>query len=71
MTSCKQSTNHLQLQIVRGSYAPPSPSFTKGLRDVLDKMLQVDPRRRPSVNDLLKTPVIKERIEKFLSATVR
>ncbi len=56
---------------MRGSYAPPSPSFTKGLRDLLDKMLQVDPRRRPSVNDLLKTPVIKERIEKFLSATVR
>eukprot|EP00891_Asterochloris_glomerata_P000338 jgi/Astpho2/338/e_gw1.00010.181.1_t len=65
------SMRQLITKIVRGSYAPPSPSFTKGLRDLLDKMLQVDPRRRPSVNDLLKTPVIKERIEKFLSATVR
>lgn len=59
------------LQIVRGSFPPPPATFSKGLRDLVEIMLRVDVKRRPTVNDVLKTSIMKERIEKFLTATVR
>ena len=33
-------------------------------------MLTLDWNKRPSVNDLLRTPIVKARIQKFLSATL-
>ena len=34
-------------------------------------MLMVTAARRPNINDILRTPIMKSRIEKFLSNTVR
>ncbi len=59
------------MQIVRGSYLPIASSYSKGLKDLVDMTLRTDPKRRPTVNEVLKTPVMQERIAKFLSATVR
>lgn len=59
------------MQIVRGSYLPIASSYSKGLKDLVDMTLRTDPKRRPTVNEVLKTPVLQERIAKFLSATVR
>ncbi len=61
----------LTMQIVRGSYLPIASSYSKGLKDLVDMTLRTDPKRRPTVNEVLKTPVLQERIAKFLSATVR
>lgn len=59
------------VQIVRGSYLPIASTYSKGLKDLVDMTLRTDPKRRPTVNEVLKTPVLQERIAKFLSATVR
>ena len=59
------------MQIVRGSYLPIASTYSKGLKDLVDMTLRTDPKRRPTVNEVLKTPVLQERIAKFLSATVR
>lgn len=59
------------MQIVRGSYLPIASSYSKGLKELVDMTLRTDPKRRPTVNEVLKTPVLQERIAKFLSATVR
>lgn len=59
------------MQIVRGSYLPIASTYSKGLKDLVDMTLRVDPKRRPTVNEVLKMPVLQERIAKFLSATVR
>ncbi|DBB05985.1 TPA: hypothetical protein ACH3X3_009975 [Trebouxia sp. C0006] len=61
----------LATKIVRGSYLPIASSYSKGLKDLVDMTLRTDPKRRPTVNEVLKTPVLQERIAKFLSATVR
>lgn len=59
------------VQIVRGNYLPIASTYSKGLKDLVDMTLRVDPKRRPTVNEVLKMPVLQERIAKFLSATVR
>lgn len=59
------------MQIVRGNYLPIASTYSKGLKDLVDMTLRVDPKRRPTVNEVLKMPVLQERIAKFLSATVR
>ena len=43
---------------------------SKELRDLCDRMLTLDWQKRPSINDILATPVMKARIQKFLSATL-
>lgn len=38
---------------------------------MVSMMLQVDPRRRPSISEILKMPVIVNRIKGFLSESIR
>jgi len=58
-------------KIVRSSYTPVSSThYTKGLRDIVDSMIAKQPSRRPTVNNLLANPILRARIEKFLSRTV-
>lgn len=33
-------------------------------------MIRTNPKERPSINQVLQEPILKERIERFLSATV-
>jgi len=56
----------LSLRIIRGSYNPVPNNFSKEIRSLIAMMLQVDANRRPSINDLLKLPLIKNRIKSFL-----
>jgi Protein kinase domain len=56
-------------QIVRGSYPRLPSRCSAGARDLVASMLQTDPRRRPSMHQLLHQPVLRDRIHKFLSAT--
>jgi serine/threonine protein kinase len=37
------------------------------LRELVGSMIQKDPRKRPSVNDILALPIVKQRIAHFLS----
>lgn len=57
-------------QIVRGAYNPLPTTRSKELRDLIDRMLTLDFNKRPSINDVLATPIVKARIHKFLSATL-
>ena len=58
-------------KIIRGRTTPLPAIFSKGLRELVDSMLMVTPARRPNINEILRTPIMKSRIEKFLSNTVR
>ncbi|PNW87779.1 hypothetical protein CHLRE_01g001800v5 [Chlamydomonas reinhardtii] len=57
-------------KIIKGSYPPMPATRSKELRDLCDRMLTLDWQKRPSINDILATPVMKARIQKFLSATL-
>ena len=60
----------LVLKIMRGKYAPPPTIFSEELRGLIADMLNRDPSKRPSINEVLKRPVMQNRIRQFLSESV-
>ena len=62
--------NNLVLKIIKGSYPALPTKYSKELRNLVGLLLKRHPRDRPSVNEILKTPIIQARIEKFLSETL-
>ncbi|EKX31135.1 hypothetical protein GUITHDRAFT_61851, partial [Guillardia theta CCMP2712] len=56
----------LVLKIIRGVYQPISPHFSPPLKALVASLLQKDPRKRPSINEVLALPYCVARISKFL-----
>ena len=59
----------LSVKIMRGNYIPPPNFYTKDLRELVAKCLTVDPKIRPTINEILRMPLIKNRIRNFLDET--
>ena len=55
--------------IVRGTYPHVPPRFSPQLRELVSGLLDTSPKRRLSVHQVLAKPVMKRRIENFLSQT--
>jgi len=66
-----QSLTFLAMKIVKGQYSPVPMSFSRELKNLVSTLLQVDPLKRPSVNEVLKFPIIQNRIQNFLSKSVK
>ncbi len=58
-------------QIIKGSYPPMPATRSRELRELCDRMLTLDWNKRPSINEILATPLLKARIQKFLGATLQ
>ena len=58
------------MQIIKGNFTPLPTSRSKELRDLVACMLTLDVNKRPSINQLLAMPVLKQRITAFLSRTL-
>ena len=56
----------LSVKIMRGNYIPPPTIYTKDLRELVAKCLTVDAKMRPTIDEILKTPLIQNRIRSFL-----
>lgn len=56
------SLNGLASKIMRGRYAPIPSRFSRPLRQLVDKMLAVNPAERPSFAQILRMPFIKKHI---------
>ena len=56
----------LSVKIMRGQYTPPPAIYTKDLREIVSKCLTVLPSKRPRIVDILKMPIIQNRIKNFL-----
>ena len=56
----------LSIKINRGVYKPPPSTYSSGIKDLLKRCLTVDPDKRPSIDDILNLPLIKNRINNFL-----
>eukprot|EP00658_Telonema_sp_P-2_P046262 TRINITY_DN3437_c0_g2_i2.p1 TRINITY_DN3437_c0_g2~~TRINITY_DN3437_c0_g2_i2.p1 ORF type:complete len:286 (+),score=63.33 TRINITY_DN3437_c0_g2_i2:229-1086(+) len=59
----------LVVKILRGIFPPISSKYSRNARDLVALMLAKDPRKRPTVGQILKKGFIRERISKFLSQT--
>eukprot|EP00741_Cyanophora_paradoxa_P002448 tig00000076_g2373.t1 len=57
-------------KIMYGTYAPIPAQYSSDMRDLIRVMLERDPAKRPSINDLLRTPVCAARIAQFMSDTL-
>ena len=57
-----QSLKLLVMKIIRGNYPPPSSQYSSPLRNLIDRMIKKDPKQRPSVNEILAMPFIKDHI---------
>ena len=55
------------IKINRGVYQPPPDAYSSEIRDLLKKCLTLDPKKRPSIDDILQLPLIKNRINNFLN----
>ncbi|XP_030642456.1 serine/threonine-protein kinase Nek5 [Chanos chanos] len=60
------SLRQLVLRICRGRYNPVSQRYSAELRLLITQLFKVSPRDRPSVNSLLKRPLLQTRISKHL-----
>ena len=56
----------LSVKILRGNYTPPPTVYTKDLREIVTKCLTLDPSRRPTIQAILRMPIIQNRIKNFL-----
>ena len=56
----------LSIKILNGTYPPPPKLYTPELREIVSRCLNIDPAKRPSIQEILKTPIIRNRIKKFL-----
>ena len=57
----------LVIKILRGAYPPLPRSFSSELGSLVSTCLARKPAQRPSVNQLLAMPIVRRRIEKFLT----
>ena len=57
----------LSIKINRGVYKPPPGIYSNQIKDLLKSCLTLEPENRPSINDILQLPLIKDRINKFLN----
>ena len=56
----------LSIKINRGVYKTPPSIYSSDIRNLLKKCLTVNPDKRPSIDEILKLPLIKNRITNFL-----
>ena len=61
------SLHQLAQKIIQGQYAAVPGHFSKNINALLSSMLQRDPAKRPNINQLLKSPIIADRIRKLLN----
>ena len=63
--------NGLVMKILRSKHSPIPYFYSQNLRNLVDKLLQKDPRKRPKVNQILSLDFIRERVGTLLSETIR
>jgi len=57
----------LAMQIVKGKYEPMPNVFSYEMRDLISKLINLDPAKRPNINQILKDKLISPRIRQYLS----
>lgn len=57
----------LSLKIIRGNYSPISATVSKELKYLIQSLIQLDIKKRPSIYGILKHNLVKSRIKNFLN----
>lgn len=62
-----RNINNLLFNIVRGHISPISSQYSNDLRNLINSMLNKDPNQRPTANQIVMNPIIKNRLTMYLS----
>lgn len=62
-----QSINGLAVKILRGSYPPLNAQYSKQLRDLIGKMLQIKPSNRPTIVDILNKSFVRKKVAIYIN----
>ena len=54
-------------KVIQGKYPDVPSHFSQNIPNLLNSMLQKDPSKRPNINQILKYPIIHDRIQKLLN----
>ena len=61
---------NLQQAVCYYKYAPLPECYSVEIRDIVQKCLQKDPTRRPTIDLILAEPIIASRIKRFLTPEI-
>ncbi|EAY15505.1 CAMK family protein kinase [Trichomonas vaginalis G3] len=62
-----RNINNLLFNIVRGNITPISTQYSADLRNLINSMLSKDPKLRPTATEIVKKPIIRNRLTTYLS----
>lgn len=62
-----QTLNGLAVKILKGKYPPISTTYSKQFRDLVGKMLSINPKHRPTIWEIMNKPMVKRRIISFMT----
>ena len=51
---------------MKGSYSPVSEVYSANLRGLVDEMLSQNPKKRPSILEVLKKPFLIKRVQTYI-----
>ena len=59
------------MRIMKAAFGKLPPQYSPELSELVAKLLCKDPRGRPSVNEVLRRPLVQKRVEDLLSESMR
>jgi len=62
-----QSINGLSVKILKGTYPPINSMYSKGLRDLIGKMLNVKPQQRPTILEICNKMLVRKRLIQYFN----
>jgi non-specific serine/threonine protein kinase/NIMA (never in mitosis gene a)-related kinase len=65
-----QTINGLAVKILRGSYPPINQMYSKSLRDLIAKMLQIKPSKRPTIVDVLQKSLVRKKTIAYINESL-
>jgi serine/threonine protein kinase len=66
-----QSINGLAVKILKGNYPPINSMYSKGLRDLISKMLSVKPQERPTILQVLNKMIVRKRLTHYFNECLK
>ena len=60
------SINALAVKVMKGAYAPISECYSQNLRNLVDEMLSQNPKKRPSIIEILKKPFLFKKVKQYM-----
>ena len=55
----------LYKKVMKGKYDKINKRYSKDMSDLLDNLFKIEPKERPTCNEILKMPIVQKRIEFF------